>query len=964
MRFISWNVNGIRSAWNHGLSSFLDTVNADIYAFQETKTDELFPSVEIEGYHAFWSFCTRRKGYSGTMCLSRKEPLNVRYDMGDPSFDTEGRIITLEFGDFFFVNCYVPNSQGSDRRYDYRSSWDLRFVQYINQLRYQKPTIVCGDFNVALTDKDIYEENKAVGQNAEGFQSTEREYLMDIVENGFVDTYRLVHPEENGKYTWWSNRRFKRKTNSGWRLDYFLVSEKLEGKVIESTMLTDVFGSDHCPILLEMDMRHEDMSFQDPVRMSSISYTYNDLVHLQHDEYTIRQIKRTDMTGLWNSIDWEQAERNLENMQMALAKSAYTRDRRLITKWQKRIVYSIDAKLLAVRHTCTAAGGAGVDCIKWTTPHEKMSAVLSLNSKGYRAMPSRLVLIQSKNGKQRRIHIETYYDRAMQCLYAYALDPIAESWGDRKSFAYRKGRSAYDMNEYIKLGLSGNDAPEWLFIADVRKCYENISHEWIMENIPMSGHVLHQFLTAGYVFGGEMFPMDVGIGIGCSISPIVANMTLDGLQDYVYDRLFPSLGEIDYADGNMVRYADDILFMARTEDTARRILQYTSEFLEERGLSLSPEKSRIVNISEGFTFMSRTYYKMGTQVFARPSDAAVGRFMVNVRDTIEKYTGSQQSLIDTVNHKIDGWTTYHKVSEADDAFRQMDVYISALLLKLCESKHPKWNREKILQKYWYVDAEGRHCYALPNKKEVRVKFLSDTLLIDYYAVKTKMNPYIDLDYMEARTHERQMLNATGVYRAIWSRQGGRCHYCGHRILRDEEKALVEVEPLRSRFASRMAYVHKRCLYCSVDYIDADVLPDSLTEVMDLLEQLEAKRKSTRKKYFALSEFFRHCEKNSVTLTFREIEDILEAELGVTSLRKEFWYRTGFSCISQCWLENGYQIKTLHLDGRRRVVFHLAEKNRNTSSVSIPEVIRYGRIPDDAKYELENYFRYIIKKYGL
>ena len=964
MKFISWNVNGIRSAWNHGLSSFLDSHGADIYAFQETKTDESFSSVEIEGYHAFWSFCTRRKGYSGTMCLSRQEPLNVRYDMGDSNFDTEGRIITLEFGDFFFVNCYVPNSQSSDRRYDYRNSWDLRFVQYINQLRYQKPTIVCGDFNVALTDKDIYEENKAVEQNAEGFQSTEREYLMDIVENGFVDTYRLVHPEEKDKYTWWSNRRFKRKTNSGWRLDYFLVSKKLEGKVIESTMLTDVFGSDHCPILLEMDMGHEDKPFQDPVRMSSISYTYNDLVHLQLDEYTIRQIKRTDMSGLWNSIDWEQAERNLENMQMALAKSAYIRDRRLITKWQKRIVYSLDAKLLAVRHTCNASGGAGVDCIKWTTPHEKMSAALSLNSKGYRAMPSRLVLIQSKNGKQRRIHIETYYDRAMQCLYAYSLDPIAESWGDRKSFAYRKGRSAYDMNEYIKLGLSGNDAPEWLFIADVRKCYENISHEWIMENIPMSGYVLHQFLTAGYVFGGEMFPMDVGIGIGCSISPIVANMTLDGLQDYVYERLYFSYDEIDYADGNMVRYADDILFMARTEGTARKILQYTSEFLEERGLSLSPEKSRIVNISEGFTFMSRTYYKVGTQVYARPSDAAVGRFMANVRDAIDNYTGSQQSLIDTLNRKIDGWTTYHKVSEADDAFRQMDVYISALLLKLCESKHPKWNREKILQKYWYVDAEGRHCYALPNKKEIRVKFLSDTLLIDYYAVKTKMNPYIDLDYMESRTHERQILNATGVYRAIWNRQDGRCHYCGHRILRDEEKALVEVEPVRSRFASRMAYVHKRCLYCSVDYIDTDILPTSLTEVMDLLGQLESKRKPTGNKYFALSEFFRNCEKNSVTLTFREMEDIMGDELGITSLRKEFWYRTGFSCISQCWLENGYQIKTLHLDGKRRVVFNLVEKSRNTSSVVIPEAIRYGRVPDDAKYELENYFRYIIKKYGL
>lgn len=964
MRFISWNVNGIRSAWNHGLSSFLDSANADIYAFQETKTDEPFPSVEIAGYHPYWSFCTIRKGYSGTMCLTRQKPLNVRYDMGDSSFDTEGRIITLEFGDFFFVNCYVPNSQRSDKRYDYRNSWDLRFVQYINQLRYQKPTIVCGDFNVTLSEKDIYEENNSMEADTGGFLSTEREYLMDIVDNGFTDSYRLLHPEELGKYTWWSNRRFKRKTNCGLRLDYFLVSEKLKGKVIESTMLSDVFGSDHCPILLEMDMSHEDMPILDPVRMASISYTYDDLIRLQNDEYAIRQIKRTDMTVLWNGIDWNHAERKLENMQMALAKSAYTRDRKLITKWQKRIVYSLEAKLLAVRHTCNASGGAGVDCIKWISPHEKMSAALSLTSKGYRAMPSRLVLIQSKNGKQRRIHIETYYDRAMQCLYAYALDPIAESWGDRKSFAYRKGRSAYDMNEYIKLGLSGNDAPEWLFIADVRKCYENISHEWIMENIPMSGYVLHQFLAAGYVFGGKLFPMEVGVGIGCSISPIVANMALDGLQDYVYERLYPYTDDIDYADGNMVRYADDILFMARTEDTALKIRQYTADFLEERGLALSPEKSRIIHIDEGFSFMSRTYYKQGTQVFARPSDSAIGRFMGNIRDTIENYTGSQHSLIEKLNHKIDGWTTYHKVSEADDAFRKLDVYVSALLLELCESKHPKWSREKILQKYWYIDAEGRHCYALPNKKEIRVKFLSDSLLIDYYAVRTNMNPYIDLEYMEYRTHEREILNATGIYRTIWNRQDGRCHYCGHRILHDEEKALVEVASTRNCFASRMAYVHKRCLYSSFDYIDTEVLPTSLSEVMELLEQLDSKRKTISNKYFALSEFFRTCERNSVTLTFREIEDIMGEELGLTSLRKEFWYRTGFSCISQCWLENGYQIKTLHLEGKRRIVFNLTEKSRNTSNVAIPEVIKYGRVPADAKYELENYFRYIIKKYAL
>ncbi len=964
MKIVSWNVNGIRAAWGHGLSAFLDDSDADIYAFQETKTDEPIPMIEIEGYHAYWSFCGKKKGYSGTLCLTKKEPLNVRYDMGNANFDTEGRIITLEFEDFFFVNCYVPNSQHSESRRDYRSTWDLMLIQYLTNLRFQKPTILCGDFNVPISDDDIYEESKWVEINAEGFQSTEREALLAIVENGFTDTYRYIHPDERGKYTWWSNRRFKRKENRGWRLDYFFVSNRIKEKIKESTMLSDVFGSDHCPIMLDIEIEKMGLSAEQSQAKSRFSYTYSDLLRLEERGIPLSHIKRTDMTNLWGSVNWEKAEKHLETMQMALAKSAYTRDPDLIEKWQRKIVSSIDAKLLAVRHVCSNSGGMGVDCIRWSSAHEKMSAALSLDSRGYHAMPARLLLVKSKNGKERRIHIETYYDRAMQCLYAFALDPIAESWGDRKSFSYRKGRSFFDLNEYIKKGLSGDDAPTWVFMGDVRKCYENISHGWIVRNIPMASRILWQFLEAGYVFGGELFPTDVGVGIGCSISPIVANMTLDGMQEYVYERLYPA-GKIDYADGNMVRYADDIIFMARTKETAEKIMDYASDFLRERGLELSKEKCQIVNIKDEFDFMSRTYYKRGNQVFSRPSQASIERFMGTLKETIENYRGSQKSLIEKINHKIDGWVSYHKVGEADEAFRKMDVYIGALLLELCETKHPKWSREKILERYWYVDFEGRHRYALPSKRETHVKCLADTLLTDYQPVKTNVNPYIDIDYIEARSKERAISNVVGVYRTIWNRQEGRCYYCGHRILRDEERTIVEACASRSRFASRMAYVHKRCIYCSFDYIDADDVPASLTDVMKLLEKLdEGRRKPIGQRLMPLSEFFRTCDKNSVTLTFKQIEEIMGDSLGATAMRKEFWYRTGFGNISQCWLDNGYEIKTLHLEGRLRVVFNLTSRSKKTASIEIPEVLRYGRVPNDAKYELENYFQYIIKKYGL
>lgn len=962
MKLVSWNVNGIRAAWSHGLSAFLEHCDADIYCFQETKTDEAVSLVELEGYYPYWAFCNNRKGYSGTLCLTRQKPLHVGYGFGNEYFDAEGRIITLEFADFILVNCYVPNSQRSKYRQDYRLEWDAMLIDHLKDLSHRKATIVCGDFNVPISDKDIYEENKWVELNAEGFQSEERENLLQIVESGFVDSYRMKHPEETGKYTWWSNRLNKRKENRGWRLDYFFVAKELSEYIKDSYMLTEVRGSDHCPIALELNMPVLETELP-RLPQSRTSYKYTELLEMLDNRQSIELIKRADMTSIWDSIDWATAEDNLATMQMALAKSAYTRDWGLIAKWQKKITFSLDAKVLAVRHVCETASSTGVDCIKWTTSHEKMSAALSLTSKGYRAMPSRLLIIRTKNGKQRRVHIETYHDRAMQTLYAYALDPVAESWGERKSFSYRKGRSTFDLNEYVKQGLSGYDAPEWVFLGDVHKCYENINHEWIMRHIPMAENVLWEFLKAGYILDGEHYTTDVGVGIGCSISPIIANMTLNGLQEYVYERLYPN-GERDYPNGNLIRYADDIIVMARDEETAHRIMRIVSEFLDLRGLELSPEKTQIINIRDGFDYMSRTYYKRGENVYCKPSERAIERFMESMKELIDGYKGSQKSLIEKINKKIAGFASYHKVGEAEDAFRQLDVFIKALLLQLCETKHPKWSRDKLLEKYWYMDAEGRYCYALPNRREVRVKFLADTLCVDYFPVKTNVNPYIDLDYVEKRTEQRKILNATGVYRAIWNRQGGRCYFCGRKILRDEEKALVEVDASQTKLVTRNAYVHNRCLDCSVDYIDTDLPPSSVTEIMELLETLDGGRTPIGQKYLALSEFFRTCNKSSVTLTFRQIEEMIGQPLGATANRKEFWYRTGFSCISQCWLDNGYEIKALHLEERRRAVFHLTSQSKNTSGVDIPAIIKYGRIPLQAKYELENYFQYIIKQYGL
>lgn len=992
MKIISWNVNGIRAAWAHGLSGLLEREKADIFAFQETKTAHSVSYIEMDGYYPYWSFCDGRNGYSGTLCLSRYRPVAVSYDFSIPAgkvdtssvtsenqdakdFACEGRIITLEFEKLYLVNCYCPNSQWKKSRQDYRNEWDIRMLRYLRELKKRKMTVVCGDFNVTAADEDIYEGNNWIAQHQEGFQTAEREHFRELLAEGFEDTYRVKNPQGRD-YTWWSNRRNKRGENKGWRIDYMLVSSENLEYVEESKMLTDVKGSDHCPLLLELNIKmHESpAATRKPAGLRDIQEApLEALSKLKAD------LQHTDLSALWENIDWQKAERHVADMQGALTKAAYTGNMELIAKWQKKIVFSIDAKLIAVRHVASREGGPGVDGIIWMTPHEKMSAALSLTSKGYRSDPARLLIVKSKNGKRRRIHIGTYYDRAMQALYTLSLDPVAEARADRKSFAFRKGRSALDMNEYIKKAFSesdnicsrgrynerdndGGDAPpEWAFIADVCQCYEHISHSWILENIPMQKSVLREFLKAGYVFAGELFPADSGVGIGLAISPVIANMVLDGLQGYIYKELYGGEEHVDYPDGNMIRYADDIIVTARTRQTAERIGDIIRSFLKPRGLELSEEKSGIVNINDGFDFMSRTYIKREGWVYVYPAEKAVNRFKHALRETVECHTGSQQSLIMKLNRKLDGLATYHKTVDAAEAFQQIDIYLSAILMELCERKHPKWLRSRILEKYWYRDAFGRYVYAMTDKKETAVKLLADVITVRHNCVKTNVNPYIEADYINVRTEGRASHNVTGVYRSIWNRQQGKCFYCGKTILRDQEKHLIEADTSRKSHAAKMAYVHARCLDSSIDYIDTDTLPDTALDMMELIRHFENSITPAGRKFLQLQRYFYKATKNSITLTFDELEDILGFKLGKSKSDPRYWYRTGFMNISQCWLDNGYEIFRLNTE-KEKVTFHLMRKE--VSGLDIPESLTGQRIPAEAKYELENYFAYIIKKYGL
>ena len=251
MKLISWNVNGLRACVGKGFLEFFRIIGADAVCLQETKLQPHQIQLETPGYRQYWN-SAERKGYSGTAILTRMDPLTVSYGLGIPEHDTEGRVITCEFPAFYLVTVYTPNAQDGLRRIDYRMQWDDAFRDYLLALDRKKPVIVCGDMNVAHQEIDL--KNPGPNRGNAGFSDEEREKFSRLLVSGFTDTFRLLYPEQTGAYSWWSYRFHARENNAGWRIDYFLVSDRLRERVTAARILQDVYGSDHCPVELELEL--------------------------------------------------------------------------------------------------------------------------------------------------------------------------------------------------------------------------------------------------------------------------------------------------------------------------------------------------------------------------------------------------------------------------------------------------------------------------------------------------------------------------------------------------------------------------------------------------------------------------------------------------------------------------------------------------------------------------------------
>lgn len=250
LKFISWNVNGLRALMKKDFLAIFTTLDADFFCLQETKMQAGQLEIDLPGYEQYYNYAVK-KGYSGTAIFTKHHPLSVSYGIGEEIHDQEGRVITLEYPEFFLVTCYTPNSQNELKRLAYRMEFEESFRNYLNHLKETKAVIVCGDLNVAHENIDL--KNWKTNQKNAGFTVEEREKFSLLLNSGFVDTFRFLHPEEV-KYSWWSYRFNARKNNAGWRIDYFLTSDNLKKLITEADILTDIFGSDHCPVLLELNL--------------------------------------------------------------------------------------------------------------------------------------------------------------------------------------------------------------------------------------------------------------------------------------------------------------------------------------------------------------------------------------------------------------------------------------------------------------------------------------------------------------------------------------------------------------------------------------------------------------------------------------------------------------------------------------------------------------------------------------
>jgi len=499
----------------------------------------------------------------------------------------------------------------------------------------------------------------------------------------------------------------------------------------------------------------------------------------------------------WQGINWAHVHRQVRRLQARIVKAIQEGRPNKVKALQWLLTHSFRGKALAVKRVTTNRGKntPGVDHVIWNTPEAKTNAIASMKRRGYSPLPLRRVFIPKKNGqKTRPLGIPSMIDRAMQALHLLALEPVAETTGDPNSYGFKPERSTADAGAQCFTVLAQASAAQWVLEADIKGCFDHISHDWMIANVPTDKTILRKWLKAGFVYRNELFPTEAGTPQGGIISPVLANMTLDGLEAKLAEK-FPKAKQRGLK-MHMVRYADDFIITGHSKAwLENEVKPAVVEFLAERGLVLSPEKTRITHIKDGFDFLGWNIRTYDGKLLMKPSKANVIAHLDKIRQVIKaNKTAKQANLIRLLNPILRGWANYHRHVVAKKTFARNDAIIWSRLWQWATRRHPNKGAQWVKAKYFQTRGARHWVFAAKEKREdgtqseVILLNEGDTPIQRHVKIKSAANPHDPQweQYFETRWGQKMLNSMRGrkkLYR-VWLTQDGTCPVCQERITKD------------------------------------------------------------------------------------------------------------------------------------------------------------------------------------
>lgn len=494
----------------------------------------------------------------------------------------------------------------------------------------------------------------------------------------------------------------------------------------------------------------------------------------------------------WHDIDWKSCHITVRKLQVRIAKATKNKQWRRVKALQRMLTRSFAAKALAVKRVTDNRGKytAGIDGELWNTPKAKWEAIKRLRRTGYKPKPLRRVLIPKPNGKKRPLGIPVMLDRAMQALFLLALEPVSESTGDRNSYGFRPLRSTADAIEQCFVNLSRKSSAKWVLEGDIKGCFDNIDHDWLLNNVPMDKVMLRKWLKAGVMENHRFAPTKAGTPQGGIISPVLANLALDGLESVLEANFGKKNTKASYKTKvNFVRYADDFIVTGISKELLiDEVLPIVEAFMAERGLQLSVEKTVITHIDEGIDFLGQNVRKYQGKLLIKPSRKNLKTFLAKIRDFLNaNKTMPAWWVVSKLNPMIRGWVNYHKSVVASEAFKYVDYRIWKMLWQWCKRRHLK--RRKRWVKVKYFKSVGNRNWVFhghaPDGKQYLLLYATETAIKRHVKIKAEANSYLPEfePYFEQR-HERawrDSMQGRSKIMTLWIRQQQKCPMCEQRI---------------------------------------------------------------------------------------------------------------------------------------------------------------------------------------